>query len=99
MSIPTAISHLARLAAETGDPVGAARLLGYADEGYRRSGSSREPTDQREYDRALQLIHAHLSADRVCVLLDEGAAMDVDAAAAEARAIPQPHGTHASLTA
>jgi predicted ATPase len=99
MSIPTAISHSARLAAETGDPVRAARLLGYADEGYRRSGSTREPTDQREYDRALQLIAAHLSTDRVRLLLAEGAALDVDAAAAQARAIPQPHDTRASLTA
>jgi predicted ATPase len=86
-----AIGHLAHLAAETSHPEQATRLLGYADASDRRSGSAREPTEQRGYDRALELIRAALPEDRIRALLAEGAAMGADAAAAEAMAIPQPH--------
>jgi predicted ATPase len=86
-----AIGHLAQLAAETGDVERAVLLLGNADAAYRETGSAREPTEQRGYDRALELIRATLPEDRIVALLAEGAAMGADAAAAEAMAIPQPH--------
>ena len=66
-------------------------MLGNADAAYRETGSAREPTEQRGYDRALELIRATLPEDRIVALLAEGAAMGADAAAAEAMAIPQPH--------
>jgi predicted ATPase/class 3 adenylate cyclase len=85
-----AIGHLAHLAAETGDPARAARLLGYSDTVYRKIGDVRELTEQRGYDRALELIRAALSDDRIRALMAEGAAMEQDAAVAEAMAIPRP---------
>ncbi len=85
-----AIGHLAYLAAETGDPIRAARLLGYSDAVYRKIGDVRELTEQRGYDRALELIRAALPEHQICALMVEGAAMEQDAAVAEAMAIPQP---------
>ncbi len=85
-----AIGHFAHLAAETGDPVRAARLLGYSDAVYVRIGDVREPTEQRGYDRALERIRTTLAEDRIRALMAEGAAMEQDAAVAEAMAIPQP---------
>ena len=85
-----AIGHMAHLGAETCDATRAARLLGYADEFYRRLGNPREPTEQRGYDRALELIRATLPEHRIRTLMAEGAAMEQDAAVTEAMAIPQP---------
>jgi hypothetical protein len=90
MSGAWAIGHLAQLAAETGDWARATRLLGHADAAYRETGSAREPTEQRGYDRALELIRATLPEDRIRALMAEGAAMEQAAAAAEAMAVPQP---------
>jgi tetratricopeptide (TPR) repeat protein len=84
------LGHLAQVAAETGDLVRAARLLGYADATYGESGRVRELTEQHGYDRALELVRTGLSDDRICALITEGAAMELDAAVAEAMAIPQP---------
>lgn len=84
------IGHLAQVAAETGDAVRATRLLGYAEADYTKSGNARELTEQRGYDRALELIRATLMEDRIRALMAEGAAMEQDAAVAEALAIPQP---------
>jgi len=85
-----ALGHLAEIAAENGDVSRAARLLGYADEVYRKTGSAREPTERRGYDRTLELIRAALSDDRIGALLVEGAALDLGAATADAMGIPQP---------
>ena len=88
-----ALGHLAELAAETGDVERAARLLGRTDAAYRETGSAREPTEQRGYDRALELIAAALPQTRRDALMAEGAAMGPDAAVAEAFAIANPRET------
>jgi diguanylate cyclase (GGDEF)-like protein len=85
-----AIGHLAHVCAETGDPVRSTRLLGYADAVYRRSGKTREPTERRGYDRALDLIRAALDEERIQTLMAEGAAMDEEEAASIALAISDP---------
>ncbi len=85
-----AIGHLAHLAVETGNSVRAARLLGYSDAVYARIGDVREPTEQCGYDHALELIRATLPEDRMRTLMAEGAAMEQNAAVADAMAIPQP---------
>jgi predicted ATPase len=90
MSAAWAIGHLGQIAAETGEVVQAARLLGYADAAYRKTGSAREPTERRGYDRALELIRVTLSDDRIHALMAEGAALDQSSAIAEALKIPQP---------
>lgn len=97
--VAVAIGHLAHLTAETGDPARAARLLGYADAVYKRNGNAREPTEQRGYDRAVELIRAALPEERLRALMAEGAPMDQEAAAAEAMAIPQPPASQASQSA
>ena len=93
------IGHLGHVAAETGDSVRAALLLGYTDAALGESGNVREPTEQRGYDRALELIRATLAEDRIRALMAEGAAMEQDAAVAEAMAIPQPPASGAPRTA
>jgi tetratricopeptide (TPR) repeat protein len=94
-----AVEHLAQVAAETGDPERAARLLGYADAVYRELGYVREPTERRGYEHALELIRAALPEDRIASLLAAGEAMDQEAAVAAALAIPQPGTPHATQTA
>jgi hypothetical protein len=88
--VAVAIGHLAHVAAETGDLTPAARLLGYADAVYRRNGNAREPTERRGYERALELIRTALPADQIDTLMVEGAAMQQEAAVAEAMTIRQP---------
>jgi tetratricopeptide (TPR) repeat protein len=90
MSSGWAIGHLAHVAAETGDATRAARLLGYVEEAYRKTGSAREPTEQRGYERALALIRANLPEERIAVLTAEGTALDQDGATAEAMAVARP---------
>ncbi len=94
-----AIGHLAHVAAETCDSARAARLLGYSDAVYRKIGDVRELTEQRGYDRALELIRSMLPEDRIRLLMAEGAAMEQAAAVVEAMAIPQPPTSGAPSTA
>lgn len=68
----------------------AARLLGFSDAVYRNIGDTREPTEQRGYDRTLCLIRAELPEERIAGLMAQGAKLDQDAAVAEAMAVPQP---------
>ncbi len=82
-----AIGHLARLAAEHGDAEPAARLLGYTDAAYQRTGTAREPTEQRGYERTLELIGAQLPQERVVALMSEGALLEHGNAVAEANAV------------
>lgn len=93
MSGAFAIGHLAEVSAETGDVERAARLLGHVNEAYKETGSAREPTEQRGYDRTMQLVRAALEDDRISALLSEGAAMPREMAAVEAMSIPQPFAT------
>jgi predicted ATPase/class 3 adenylate cyclase len=85
-----AIGHIARIASETGKVEEASRLLGFVDATYARLGSVREPTEKHSYDRTLELIRAAMPEDRIAASLKEGAAMNADAAAAEALAIQNP---------
>lgn len=89
-SAAVAIGHLARIAAETGDAERATMLLGFVDATYARTGSVREPTEQRGYERTRELIAAALPEDRVSALLAEGAAMPADEVQGEALAISSP---------
>jgi hypothetical protein len=86
MAVAWAIGHVAELAAENGDAERSARLLGYAGEAYRKTGTAREPTEQRGYDRALELIRDELPEDRIRALMAEGASWELDSIAAEAAA-------------
>jgi predicted ATPase/class 3 adenylate cyclase len=88
--VAVAIGHMAHLAAETGDPAQAATLLGYVDAVYAKNGNVREPTERRGYERGLELIRAAVPEERIRALVAEGAALDQDAAAAAAMAVPQP---------
>ena len=97
--VAVAIGHLAHLAAETGDPERATKLLGYTDAVYKKNGNAREPTEQRGYDRAVELTRAALPEERLRALIAEGAPMEQEAAAAEAMAIPQPTASQASQSA
>ena len=90
MSAAWAMEHLALIAAETGDPARAARLLGYTDAAYRETGSARAPTEQSGYNRAFELIRAALPEGRIRELMADGVALEHVDAATEAMAIPQP---------
>jgi predicted ATPase len=95
--INVGISHLAQLAAETGEPKRAALLLGFSDAGYVRTGSAREPTERRGYERACELIRDRLPDDTISALMAQGAAMEPDAAAAEASSIRRLSAEQASV--
>ena len=85
-----AIEHLAHVAARTGDASRAAMLLGYSESAYQRLTIEHQPTEQNGYDRALDVIRTALVEERVRSLMIGGAAMEQDAAVAEALAIPPP---------
>jgi hypothetical protein len=85
-----AIEHFAHIAARIGDLPRAARLLGYSDSAYKRLTIEHQPTEQSGYDRALDLIRTALVEDRLHALMTRGAAMEQDAAVAEAMAIAPP---------
>jgi predicted ATPase/class 3 adenylate cyclase len=88
--VAVAIGHLGRIASETGRSDEAARLLGFVDQSYSRLGNVREPTEKQSYDRSMEFIRGALPADRIVELMKTGAAMDQDAAVADAMAIPKP---------
>ena len=90
LRVAISIGHLAHLVAESGGYAQAARLLGYADDAYCKNGNVRMPTEQRGYDRALDLIRTNETEDRILRLMSDGAALEQDAAVAEAMAISQP---------
>jgi hypothetical protein len=87
---------IGQLAAETGDFARATRLLGYADEAYRKTGNEREPAERHGYERTFELIREALTDERIATQLSEGAAMEQGTAVAEALAIPQPRRSQAS---
>jgi predicted ATPase/class 3 adenylate cyclase len=65
----------------------AARLLGYADTRLRELRSSREFTEQQEYEKMLAALRAALDADEVAQLMREGSSWTEDHAVAEAMRI------------
>jgi hypothetical protein len=88
--IAPALGHIARIAAEGGNPEEAARLLGFVDASYAAAGNVREPTEQKGYEALIDVLHAALSPERVDALLAQGREMNREAAVAEARALPSP---------
>lgn len=79
-----AVQHLAAVAAVNGDCARALRLLGYSDAVYRLVESTREPTEQKEYDWVCALLRARVCAADYAQLLQEGAAFTQDQTLAEA---------------
>lgn len=82
--IAVGAAHAARLGAERGDVESAARLTGFVDASYERMGAVREPTEKKSYDRTIELLESALPGERLASLRAEGAALDQDAAVAEA---------------
>lgn len=79
-----AIQHLGAVAATCGDPERAARLLGYTDAAYARLENSREPTEAREYERAMAALNQRLPADTVLAHVRAGSLLTAEQAKGEA---------------
>ena len=79
-----ATQHLGLISALRGDPRVAARLVGFANKGYKGTGNQREPTEQIAYDRLISTVREQLSEDELTALLAEGAALSEDQAVEEA---------------
>jgi predicted ATPase/class 3 adenylate cyclase len=79
-----AIQHLAAFAAHCGDASRAARLFGYVDCAYERLGNAREPTEAREYERAMGVLRKRLSADELTANVRTGAVLSGQQAEHEA---------------
>jgi tetratricopeptide (TPR) repeat protein len=79
-----AIQHLAAVAASCGDAARAARLIGYVDAAYARLENSREPTEAREYERAIDVLGERLSAEDLTANLSAGATLSLEQAKSEA---------------
>jgi predicted ATPase/DNA-binding winged helix-turn-helix (wHTH) protein len=77
-----ALQHLALALAHAGDSRNAARLLGAAEAAFLRDGYVREPTERVAYDLLSAAIDRDLGVEDRDRLLAEGAALDIEAAAA-----------------
>lgn len=84
MHATVAIQHLAAVAAKCGDAARAARLLGYVDSAYVRLENSREPTEAREYARAVKQLEERLPAGDLAANLQAGANLNAAQAKSEA---------------
>ena len=82
--IAISIQHLALIEALTDDIHRAARLLGYANKGYREEGGEREPTEKWSYDKLMVRLRGQLKKDELEALLDEGATLREEEAVVEA---------------
>jgi predicted ATPase/DNA-binding winged helix-turn-helix (wHTH) protein len=69
------------IGAREGCYVEAARVLGFVDAGYGRSGEVREPTEQRIYEEVGRLLAERLTIEDIRVWANEGARWDDDEAA------------------
>lgn len=78
---------LALVAAERGDVVRAARLLGAGESLRRAGGGVVQPAEAAARQEAMARIHDSLPADQVQVALEAGRGLSLDAAAAEATGI------------
>ncbi len=83
MLLAIAIQHLAAIAISRGNCDRGAQLLGFSDAYFKKS-SPREATEQRGYDAAIQALNAALGEARVAELLERGASVSEEQAAAEA---------------
>ncbi len=84
MMIAFPIQHLAAIAAIHGDHERAAILLGFVNAAIASTSVPREWTEQREYDRILPILNGALGEERVSELLQRGASLSQEQAAAEA---------------
>ncbi|MEA2689450.1 MAG: hypothetical protein QOD51_2057 [Candidatus Eremiobacteraeota bacterium] len=79
-----ALQHLGSVAARRGDHMRAARLAGASNRLYGDFGLAREFTEQSLYDRTLAEIRGELGEAALQRHLDDGAALPLEAAVAEA---------------
>lgn len=77
---------LADVAARSGDPDRAARLLGSAESVLEKAALVWDPDDRLEYDRIVEAIRDELGSDRMNARVTEGRAMRADDAIASALA-------------
>jgi tetratricopeptide (TPR) repeat protein len=82
--LAVAIQHLAAVAATCGDAARAARLLGYTDAAYARLENSREPTEAREYERALTVLKERLPEETFSANVRAGSLLTAEQAKCEA---------------
>lgn len=73
---------LAEPVALRGDTDTAARLIGFADATFRRTGALAQPADIGDQERVRRTVSAAMDPRRYRLLTDEGAGLDVDAAVA-----------------
>jgi hypothetical protein len=59
-------------------------LFGYVDCAYERLGNAREPTEAREYERAMGVLRKRLSADELTANVRTGAVLSGQQAEHEA---------------
>jgi len=85
-----AIGHLAEIAARADDLDRAARLLGYTDNVFARSGFTREPPEERSRARTMTLLQNTISERRLTELFEQGALLDDEAAVREGMSVPLP---------
>jgi tetratricopeptide (TPR) repeat protein len=82
MQADISIGHLADALARDGRETDAAVLLGYCNERVRKSGAARGTTERRGYERTSATCSRVLGSREYELCLDEGAAIDIDEAAA-----------------
>jgi predicted ATPase/class 3 adenylate cyclase len=82
--LAVAIQHLAAVAATCGDAARAARLLGYTDAAYARLENEREPTEAREYERAMSALKLRMGDDDLLAHVRAGALLTPEQAKGEA---------------
>jgi predicted ATPase/class 3 adenylate cyclase len=82
--IAASLESIALVAATGNDPQRAARLLGYVDAQFARTGQQRTIAARRTYERLLAALHEALSEDEIEKLTAEGAAWSEDRAVEEA---------------
>jgi DNA-binding CsgD family transcriptional regulator len=75
LRVPDALECLARLAADNGNRPSAARILGASDGIRRRTGETRLPMYQADYDTALAVVREALGQDDFNAAWAEGAAL------------------------
>lgn len=87
LGVAVAIQHLATVAAQSGDPLRAARLRGYADAWHRSEEYEREPTERHTYEILMTTLREKLTDAEIEALGAEGAQLSEEQAVAEALAV------------
>lgn len=82
--IAASVESIALVAVTGNDPQRAARLRGYVDAQFARTGQQRTIAATRTYERLLAALHETLSEDEIVNLTVEGAAWSEDRAVEEA---------------